>query len=82
MRLLRDWTVTLPGQPRPVRFYWYGHSVSKAVKQKRFYVRIKNIETGEWVTELDPMDDQIPSPGFLTYWKRTGRKGDYFVYVR
>ena len=81
MKLLLDWTAAIPGQPRPVRFFWYGDSLSRAVKQKRFLIRIKNIETGEWIEEEDPIDDKIPAPGLVSYWKRIGKKDGFFIYT-
>lgn len=80
MKVLRNWKTAIPGEARPVRFYWFGKSLKEAVKDRVFYVKIKSLKTGQWITDMDPINDRIPSPGMTKYWRRTGRDGDYFVY--
>jgi hypothetical protein len=82
LRKLRDWAIAGgPHYENPIRVFWYGESLAKEFQTRRFRVKIKDINSGDWIEHERMIDEKIPNPGSLGLWKRIGREGDFWIYT-
>ncbi len=82
LRKIRDWLIDYgPHEPEPMRVFWYGGNLQQEVKNKKFHIKLRDLNSGKFITHERSIDDVIPNPSGMGIWKRLGKEGEFWIYT-